>query len=422
MTPREFLFSLERHGIKLGLDNIRHLLKAAGNPHLKHPTVHVAGTNGKGSVLAMLDAMLQAAGYITGRFTSPHLVQLNERFLIRSELISDTDLDTHLAFFQETVAAMDVPPTFFEVVTAAAFRWFAEYGLDLALIEVGLGGRFDSTNVITPLACAITNIDLEHTKYLGDTLEKIAFEKAGIIKPAVPVVVTETKSGPLNVILGRTMELGSPLRLLGRDFEYEISGDRFAQEFSYRGPRFNLGPTPLALAGRYQGENAAAAVALAELLQDRLPRLTPDAVAAGLSNARWPCRLERVLESPPVIMDVAHNAAGARKLACELPPCVVVLAVSSDKDAAQMLEALDPVTRHLILSQFTGPRALPVDQLSAAAGERNYERTESLTEAIQLGLQLAHADLPLVITGSIFTAGEARKLLIDEYQAAPLRF
>lgn len=422
VTPREYLASLELHGVKLGLDNIAALLESAGNPHRSYPTVHVAGTNGKGSVVAMLHAMFHGAGYHTGCFTSPHLIEVNERFLMDTRPIPDGELDDAIEFFRAASATFSNPPTYFELATAVAFRWFALQQVELALIEVGMGGRLDCTNVITPLACAVTNIDLEHTAYLGTTLEAIAFEKAGILKRGVPAVIAETKPGPRDVILRRAGELGCPVHLLGQDFTYTVEGDPFAQRFTYESAGLSFGPVRLALAGEYQGENAATAVALAELLIDSYPRLSQEAVVRGLGSVRWPCRFEKVTDQPAIIIDVAHNAAGARKLATGLPECVVVLAVSSDKHIAQMVQALAPVTRHLVLSQFSGSRALPVDRLCAGVGSHPYHRTETISEAVSLGLRLAAPSLPLVITGSIFTAGEARKLLIDDYGAARLRY
>lgn len=422
MTPREYLYSLELHGIKLGLENITKLLDTAGNPHRAFPTVHISGTNGKGSVAAMVDAMLQAAGYATGRFTSPHLINVSERFLHNSTPIGAAELDDAIAFFRRIAQAMTPPPTFFELVTAVAFRWFERQRVEIGVIEVGMGGRFDSTNVIAPEASAITNIDLEHTKYLGDTLEKIAFEKAGIIKLRTPVVISESKPGPLDVILERARTLNSPVRLAGRDFTHTVSGPSFQQRFSYESATLRIDSTPLSLAGSYQGDNAATAVALAELLRERFATITPESIIAGLESACWPCRLERVMEHPSVIIDVAHNAAGARKLARELPPCIVALAVSSDKDAAAMAAALAPVAKQFIVSEFTGRRALPARDLSNALHGYAHHVITPLTDAIDAGLALAEDAVPLVITGSIFTAGEARARLIRSHGAAPLRF
>ena len=263
---------------------------------------------------------------------------------------------------------------------------------------------------------------MEHTRYLGDTLEKIAFEKAGIIKPGVPVVVTETKPGPRDVILSRARALDCPTVLLNRDFEYRLEGDAFHQQFEYHGKQLDIPPVNLGLAGGYQGENAAAAVALAEQIRALFPRIDGAAIQHGLSVARWPCRLEKVLDHPPVIIDVAHNAAGAAKLARQLGACVLLLAVSSDKAADKMIEILAPAAKDLILTQFSGPRALPVDRLCEAAGDRPYLRVDSLVKALELGIEKASDTAPLVVTGSIFLAGEARALLIERHGARPLRF
>ncbi|MBX7257261.1 MAG: bifunctional folylpolyglutamate synthase/dihydrofolate synthase [Candidatus Hydrogenedentes bacterium] len=423
MNPREYLAGLEFHGIKLGLDNITYLLNQAGRPHTAYPTVHVAGTNGKGSVVAMLDAMLRAAGYCVGRFTSPHLIQLNERFIINAQPIDDGELDSQIEYFRNLAEQRDAPPTYFELCTAIAFRWFQRREVDAAIIEVGMGGRFDSTNVITPLACAITNIDLEHTQYLGDTRAKIAFEKAGIIKRGVPTVVSEKDREPLEVILARARDLDSRCYLLGDDFTYTLDGTVLNSRFTYRSKSLTLSNVSLGLAGRYQGENAAAAVALAERIQTSFPNLTANAIQRGLETAQWPCRLERVLEAPPVFVDVAHNPAGMRKLAAELGSCIVVMAVSSDKAAVQMCDAIAPVARELILTQYAGHRGLPVDALCAAAGNhRSFRRVEQLDDAIAAGMALASNDCPLVVTGSVFTAGQAREILIEDYGAKPLLF
>ncbi len=422
MNPRDYLSGLEFHGIKLGLDNIRTLLGAASQPHRDYPVVHVAGTNGKGSVVAVLDAILRAAGYSVGRFTSPHLINVEERFLVDGTPIAPDELDAEIAFFQSVANGMENPSTYFELCTAVAFQWFSKMKVDIALVEVGMGGRFDSTNVVEPLACAITNIDLEHTAYLGSTLEAIAFEKAGIIKRNVPVVVSERQPEPLQVILAKAEEENCLVRRIGADFHCALHGEPFSQTIDYTGWRLVIQDAPLALCGRYQGDNAATALALAELLMDHFPEITRDAIHTGLASVRWPCRMERVLDNPPVILNVAHNPAGMRRLAADLPNCVVVLAVSSDKAAAQIIEALDPVAEELILTQFTGHRATPVDALRDAAGSRPHRCTESLDPAIAMGLESASSHRPLVITGSIFTAGEARQILVERYGAAPLQF
>lgn len=424
MTPVEYLYSLELHGIKLGLDNIRRLMDAAGKSYKQYTTIHVAGTNGKGSVTAMLDAMLRAAGYRTGRFTSPHLVSVRERFLVNRTLIDPVDLDRHIDYFRMLAEHLDITPTFFELCTAVAFRHFAEQKVDVGIIEVGMGGRFDSTNLVEPEVTVITNISLEHTKYLGNTLEKIAFEKAGIIKAGIPLVLGESTPGPANVILQRAAELAAPVRRLGHEFRVSSEGRPRAQRLSFAGGGLHLDRVRLGLPGPYQIFNAGLSVAAALELRAICPGLTNTAIEKGLALAKWPCRLERVLDDPEVIIDVAHNAAGAQELARALEgPCIVVLAVSSDKDATAIVTALASRAHTMVLSQFDGPRALPAADLAAHAHALIHERVDALPAAIARGMELAReAQLPLVVTGSLFTAGQARKLLIDEYGAASMEF
>lgn len=424
MPPREYLFSLEQHGIKLGLDTISHFVEAAGRPHLAYPVVHIAGTNGKGSVAAMLGAMLRAAGYRTGQFTSPHLIDVNERFIVDGVPISDAELDENIAYFRAIAETRrPFPPTFFEVNTAIAFRWFAQRAVDCALIEVGLGGRFDATNVALPELSVIVSIDYDHMQFLGDSLEKIAFEKAGIIKPGKPVVIGETKPAPREVLLARAEELESPAAVLGRDFHFTLSGSALEPQISFEGRRSRILSARIGLAGKHQGQNAAVALAAAEYLAERFARLDEPARVAGLAAAHWPCRLEKVIERPPVYIDVAHNPAGAARLAETLPwKCVTVLAVSKDKDARGIIRILAPVSKRLILTQFSGARALPVSEIAAAAQDYPHQTAPGLEDAIDTGMRLASAESPLLITGSLFTAGEARNLLIHKYNAPLLHF
>ncbi len=419
---RAYLMGLTVHGMKLGLDNIRFLLEAAGNPQSTYPTLHVAGTNGKGSVLAMLHAMLGAAGYNVGRFTSPHLLDLTERFQMGGAPIVEDALVENIAFFRARAEAMDSPPTFFELCTAVALRAFAQAKVDLALVEVGMGGRLDSTNVLEPLATAVTNIDLEHTQYLGTTLEEIAYEKAGILKSGVPAVVGEEHDVPRSVILKRARELDCPATVLNRDFRYSASGNPKAPRFEYASKALKLDGVTLSLPGPHQAANAAVAVSLAERLLPHFPRLDTAAIVHGLEHATWPCRIERVIERPPVYIDVAHNAAGASQLAQVFDKTITVLAVSSDKNAASIIAALRPIAKKLILTAYGEERALPLPELCAAANGCPHTTAPTLADAIERGMAEAKEDLPLLITGSIFTAAEAQQILMDRYGAPPPRF
>ncbi len=419
---RTYLFDLTMHGVKLGLENIRFLLDRAGNPEGAYPTVHVAGTNGKGSTLALLASILTAAGYRTGRFTSPHLIDVNERFLLGGQPVSDVALDAQIAFFRKIASDMDHSPTFFEMNTAIAFRLFAEAAVDLGLIEVGMGGRYDSTNVVTPEVTAITSIGLDHTEFLGDTLEAIAGEKAGIIKTETPVVLGDMPDGPRAVIEAEAARLGAPVLRIERDFRVACTGTRTAPRLHYTSSSLSLEDLVLPLAGRHQQSNAGTAIMLAEQLRARFPAITPETMRAGIEGAHWPCRMEKVLNQPPVYIDVAHNAAGAQTIAAAPGRWTVLLALSADKDAAGMLAALAPVAEHFILTAYSERRAMPVEGLAKLAAGLPHSVVPKLTDALDAGLGRATEDTPLLITGSIYTAGEARCVLMDRFALPPMQF
>ena len=406
MDPIEYLFSLEFHGIKLGLDNITALLSAMDSPQDANPTVHVGGTNGKGSTVAFLDRILRESGYTVGRFTSPHLCTVHERFIVNGTPISDDELRTLIEEIRSTLAELDLSPTFFEVNTAIAFEYFKRKRVDIALIEVGMGGRFDSTNVITPKLSIITNIALEHTLYLGDTIEKIAFEKAGILKPGVPAILGNLVPEAHKVIVARANELSCPTSILGETFHARND--------------YVLG-----LPGAHQAENAALAIEAANTLRTDFPNITDDAIRDGLAGTSWPCRMETVLSNPEVVIDVAHNPACAETLARELNrPHVILLAIAADKDAKAMVGALESHAERIFVSEFDGPRALPATDLALhVAAEIPVEVITPLEDAIDAAIDTARTiGCPLLITGSLFTAGQARRHLMKAYNAAALRF
>ena len=420
--PRAYLETLILHGMKLGLQNISTLMDACGRPHLARPVVHVAGTNGKGSVLTFLSAILNAAGYRTGRFTSPHLLDVTERFLLDDQPMCEEDLRENVSFFKQLSEETGCTPTFFEMTTAVAFRWFARRAVDVALVEVGMGGRFDSTNIVEPLACAITNIDFDHTQFLGDSRAAIAFEKAGILKAGVPAVIGVTDREPLQVIQEQGRVREASLHCLDHEFSYAAAGTVWQPLLAYRG--FGEEFTGLApgLAGGHQAHNASIAVSLAMLLRGHFPRITEKEIREGLRAARWPGRLERVLDDPPVIMDVAHNPAGCATLAKTFDRCVTVFSVSSDKDAAEMIHHLARFSDPLILTEYQGGRTMPLEALQKCAEGHAFIAHPDLHSALEAGMGLAGKDKPLLVTGSIYAAGEARRILMDRYGATPVTF
>ena len=380
MNPLEYLFGLEFHGHKFGLENIRALTDALGRPQDASPSVAVAGTNGKGSVCAMTAAALTAAGLRTGRYTSPHLVCVEERFAVDGVPVTSRELKETvyalraLAERLQADGRLQAPPTFFEVATAAAFEIFRRRRVDIAVLEVGLGGRLDATAVATPVAGAITNIDLDHQQYLGDTLAAIATEKAGIIKSGMRVVCGERRPEPLGVIADACSARRAELVRAFDDVSWSeaVSGGRTTIEL--RTPVRAYGPLTLALRGRHQAANAIVAVRLLEALGKAGVPVPAAAIERGLREARWPGRLQvvRMPDGRTALLDAAHNAAGAATLADYLGETApsgqpMVFAAMRDKDHAAMFRHLLPFVSHLVLTAPPTRRAAPPEYLRQVA-------------------------------------------------------
>ena len=381
----EALYGLERRKDKLGLDGTRALLAALGNPQERFRAVHVAGTNGKGSVCALVASVLREAGWHTGLFTSPHLVDFRERIRVDGRWADADRLGVRLEHIQSLPEGRD--RTFFEVCTALAFDDLAARGAEWSVIEVGLGGRLDCTNVVTPEVSVITSIGLDHTEILGDTLEQIATEKAGIIKPGVPVVSHAGSDVASGVVRDVAAMQGAPL--------VEVAAR----------PRVD----PLA-------DNRATAEAVIETLAARGVRIPRGAVEAGLARARWPGRFERCPDEPRLWWDGAHNPDGARALSAwcrerPLRPSALVFAASRDKDAGAFLGALaDAVpARRVIAARYRGERAVPPEALAAIARAAGWsaEVAPDVATACRRGLEDATAEAPVLLTGSLFAVGEA---------------
>lgn len=423
MDALDYLFGLEFHGIKLGLNNITDLLNAVGDPQNHYPTVHVGGTNGKGSTVAFLDHILREAGYRVGRFTSPHLISLNERFMIDGSPIDDSDLESLIDSFRLHAERVNLSPTFFEMNTAITFQYFADQKVDIALIEVGLGGRFDSTNVIIPELSIVTNINLEHTQFLGDTHEAIAFEKGGIIKPGVPVVLGNLGDAEGIVLRGIADKQNSVKVELGVDFFMNTT--EHVGQYDIRGSYWNIEGVSLPLSGEHQAENATVAFAAAELLSVGFKKLNSRVAATGLTNTQWPCRMETVLDSPEVIIDVAHNPAGAETLVDALGrDAIMIVSVAEDKESAIMISSLSRCAKHIFLTRFDGARSVDPNFLAqhVPSGVANTV-VEDFNGAIDAGITMAERKgYPLLITGSLFTAGQARAYLIEKYDAPAMKF
>ncbi len=420
---RDYLGHLQHFGIKLGLENITALLAALGDPHPAFPSVHVAGTNGKGSVSAMLERILRGHGLRTGLYTSPHLVTVEERIRVGGDPVSPERFGELLGRIKGTIdglmeaGRLVYHPTFFEVLTAVAFVHFAESRVDVAVLEVGMGGRFDATNVVRPLVSVITTIARDHEKHLGSALRQIAFEKAGIIKPGVPAVCGVPGGVALAEIRRVAREKGAPLiRVFGPGKALEARRTAAGFRFRYSSGADEYAYTP-GLAGKYQGANAAIAIAAAEVFGGSWRPLRKGIILRGIREARWPGRLETVRRRPLVVLDGAHNEEGAGSLAAHIAgfircPVILVFAVMKDKDIRAMARRLFPRARTVILTRVPYKRSAEPEEILAAAGEfRDKVRIEpDVAAAVRLALEESAGRTPVVIAGSLFLVGEVKKL------------
>ena len=432
------------------LDRMRELAARLGHPERAFPAVHIAGTKGKGSTAAMAASVLGAAGYRTGLYTSPHLHRLEERFVVDGQPCDEATLVSLLSRLQGPVLDLDAEalragdqlgPTYFEITTAAALLHFRDRQVDAAVLEVGLGGRLDSTNICHPVLSIITSISLDHTRQLGKTLAAIAREKAGIIKPGVPVVTGVTDPEPFGVIAQIAGRQHAELLALGRDFTFDYWSDLPAADpndarvpglcggLDYReevdGQRTEFSRVPLGLLGRHQAANASVAIAACRRLSRQGWRLDETTIRAGIARAHCPARIEILSQAPTIILDTAHNPASVAAL-MELilerfpgVPRVLVFATSTDKDAPTMLQQLLPHFTHVVFTRYlNNPRATDPDQLLAQA--QSIQQSLGLTQltlhlrpgpeaAWRLVESLATPAHLVCITGSFFLAAEARQ-------------
>ncbi|HEV3332783.1 MAG TPA: folylpolyglutamate synthase/dihydrofolate synthase family protein [Bryobacteraceae bacterium] len=413
----QFLYALgnELKTAKFGLERIRTVLEALGNPQDHCHFAHVAGTNGKGSTCAMMESALRAAGRRTGLFISPHLVEPTERISINGRpveaaLFTEAFNRVHAAVEKLLDAgAIDLHTTYFETVTAMAYLIFAEAPTDIVVLEVGLGGRLDSTNTVRPDLCVITPVDFDHEAFLGRSLESIAGEKAGILKPNVPAVFARQRAEVVPVLEKRAAELGIPVK---RTSEWTVSD----LELDARGSRFTLsGESTLCircpLAGEHQVENAITAAAALQQLG-----VPERAIEEGIACAQWPGRLERICEHPEIVIDGAHNPAGARALAAYLDRFYsdrrvrMIYGAMRDKAVEEVCGILFPRAAQVIATAPDQPRALDPKAIVELASHPDLRTAASLTEALQLVRDAGPRDA-IFITGSLYLVGEARALL-----------
>jgi dihydrofolate synthase/folylpolyglutamate synthase len=419
----QFLYGLRLFGAKFGLENTFKLAALAGNPQDRIRFIHVAGTNGKGSTCAMLESIYRAAGLRVGLFTSPHLVSFRERIQVNRQLIPEAEVVRLVEELQPLLKqfSADHHPTFFEVVTVLALNFFAEQKCDLVIWETGLGGRLDATNIVTPLASIITNIQFDHQQWLGDTLEKIAAEKAGIIKPGVLVITTADEPEALAVIEKIARKQNAPL----------IKVEQTSR-------LFGAGETPaLPLPGNHQKLNAALAFATVETLQSEIP-VSAAAVRTGLETVSWPGRLQLITHDSGqnILLDGAHNVAGAKALLSALEknsPAArqtLILGVLQDKDWPHICETLAPTASRIFTVPVASERTADARELAAACRAANPAAEIAACDSLCMALDQAVNDRFVVVTGSLYLVGEALELLglspatggeraLNEWSASP---
>jgi dihydrofolate synthase/folylpolyglutamate synthase len=414
----EWLSSYEFHGIKPGLARITKILNLLGNPHKKIKTIHIAGTNGKGSTAIILSEILKAHSLKVGLYTSPHLFRLNERFRINGEEISDKKLEDLLKRLKEVIK--DFPVTYFEITTALAFLLFFEEKVDIAVIECGLGGRLDATNVIKPEVSIITTVGRDHTKYLGDTLEKIAFEKAGIMKREVPCVLGEINPELVPLFEKKAKKSKIPLFLLGRDFKVELK----KEGWFYKGER-EFKRLLLGLKGFYQGKNLACALKTLELLENKgLIKLEEKKLRKALKEVRWPGRYEKFVQNgKEILIDVAHNLQGIEALKETLEKenfkdFTLIMGISNEdgqKPFLKMLELFLPLASKIFLCEFSSPRKIvTLEEWKEAINklpsfQNRIELMSSPEEAYKMALK--EKNFRILITGSIYFVAQCLNLL-----------
>ena len=421
-----------RYTPKLGLDRISKLLEFAGNPERRLQAVHIAGTKGKGSTATMVANTLTGAGLKAGLFISPHVEDVRERIQINGEWIPETAVRDHLnrmlGYLRRSETRQDglYKPTFFEVFTAIAFLHFETEGVDFAVAEVGMGGRLDTTNVLSPLVCAITPVSMDHTQRLGRTLAAIAGEKAGIIKQGVPVVCGLQEPEAMRVIRDTCSERSAPLHTVGDDISVgkaDQSGSLTIR--TWAGSIEGVKP---AMPGEHQAANAAAAAGILEVLRERgAAELSDEQIRVGLSTAFCPARVELVRRRPLVVVDSAHNPASIRALLKTLRSSftfdrlICVLAVAQDKNVRAMLQLVTREAAHIVFTRMNSPRACSPELLGARAqvmGYRNYTAEPDIERAIAAAEELATDDDLICVCGSFYLAGDARKLILETHAAS----
>lgn len=420
-----YLYNLRTHGIKLGLDNMIRAGEILGRPQSSFNTIHIAGTNGKGTIAKTFQTLLSAKGYKTGLFTSPHLTRFTERIVINKTEITEEDVIDLTIQIQDKISSMpSISPTFFEIVTLMAFLYFKKMAAEWAVFETGLGGRFDSTNIISPKLCIITNINEDHKEFLGETIKEIAFEKAGIIKPNCPIISMLQSDEAMDVIKERAQYNSSPLYIYGRDFSAEdIVTDISGTTFLYRGKQNVLISTPIY--GVHQVQNISCAIKGFELLFGGDGGFAP-IVQTALKDLRWQARYELVdYHGKTILIDGAHNPAAIKALAQTVRELyyrhyreiILIIGIMSDKDIPKMLKHILPISRHVIFTAPAYGRAESPQVLKDIAkkiildNQTDFHISSDTLDALKKAIKLSSDKSLILVTGSFYVIGEIKELM-----------
>jgi len=422
-----YLYALQKHGIKLGLSNTNRLMQVLGEPHKSFRSIHIAGTNGKGSTATAIASILNTSGVKTGLFTSPHLISFTERISINDQRISEDEVVSLTSKIRELISKVDINPTFFEFVTALAFYYFSMNNVEWAVIETGMGGRLDATNIIEPDITIITNISLDHCEFLGNSIADITYEKAGIIKQGTPLLTSSLDNGVISQLTDIANKHDAKMHIYDRDFRGSINQiDDVGISFNYSGD-YSLSDLFVPLSGEYQLYNMCLAIRACEILQQKDLSISESSIISGLQNIRLEGRFEKLSNDPPIIIDGAHNPSAAASLSNTVKTVfpdkkiILIAGIMDDKNISGILSPLIDAAESVILTKASYDRAATSDKMESiisdiAKSGKIHDRstiinTDSVEEALNLAKSICNENSIILVSGSFYTTGEAKELL-----------